>query len=108
MKALRRQHRMAYGDGMHEKPVPDVRDKLDATPMLAAIDRAGGVEELTRHLSVDERASMLKRVRDVRHLGWIGVYSADRLCIRLLNTNPALIFGGRVWWESVRPEAEAA
>lgn len=48
-----------------------------------------------------------KTVQRMSRSGRVSVWQADRLCIGLLGTNPALVFG-QVWWDAIPDDEEGA
>lgn len=66
---------------------------VDVAPLVAAVDRAGGIRTLTDSAS-DWRSYARAKAR-----GTITTGLADRLSIQLLGINPALLWGP-AWWDS--------
>lgn len=66
---------------------------LDAAPLVAYVEVRGGFNALCK----DEY--LRRRYVIVKQRGTISVGAADRICVRGLKVNPAIVFGAS-WWQT--------
>lgn len=65
---------------------------LDAAPLIAYVNGLGGFREVCSDVNLQRRWDA------VRKRGTISVSAADRICIKGLGINPAVVFG-ELWWQ---------
>jgi hypothetical protein len=74
-------------------------------PLEAAVPIGGGLAELAVHRSDDlptDRARFVERVhrgwQRAKTQGWVSVWAADEICVKVLGVHPAVVFGD-AWWQ---------
>lgn len=74
--------------------------RLPARPLLDFIDKLGGWTLVAdrAQLGVKERAQMRNLLALGRRRGTVTMATADRICIDVLDLNPADIYGD-AWWD---------